>query len=205
MENRGQKKSERYTKNSEARTCFAVGLHLLSIRAGGRLPSVWNHGDLVQRNRDVALQPFQLVDSDADHHATDDENAGLHLRDLRVLLSRPGDFLLQASGGTGAGDLECHPLSCRSSGEHFPAFVDGQQVPRNEDYAEDVVHHVVQWTPWRNFLCSEPPSGILEGGNQTRGHHNNTDHCVVHHSGVRRFHATSDEVPAGGEEKSSSC
>lgn len=50
--------SRRSSKNSIAGTGASACVHLLSLRARRRLSPEWNHGNLVQWHRDVALQSF---------------------------------------------------------------------------------------------------------------------------------------------------
>lgn len=60
---------------------------------------------------------------------------------------------------------------------------------------------VVFGSSWRNFLCSEPSSGVFQRGNETCCHHYNAHNRLVHNDCVWRIHSAASEVPSSGKEK----
>lgn len=88
-------------------------------------------------------------------------------------------------------------MSHRTRGEYFPALVDGEQVPDDQNHAQDVVHHVVQRTPRRDLLCPKSSLGVFEGGNATRNDHHHAHHRFIHDSFLRRVDFALAEVPPG--------
>lgn len=57
---------------------FQVGIHLCTIRAGGRNTFVWHYGDFILRHCNVTLHPFQSVNGNTNYDATNNANTVIH-------------------------------------------------------------------------------------------------------------------------------